>query len=65
MPDDNENKWANEFIYGVENNFDLGTAIKVNMILNGDGNANIFSGDGKGDGLLPFNNYDKQNEFQF
>ena len=61
MPDDNENKWANEFIYGVENNFDLGTAIKVNMILNGDGNANIFSGDGKGDGLLPFNNYDKQN----
>ena len=61
MPDDNENKWANQFIYGVENNFDLGTAIKVNMILNGDGNANIFSGDGKGDGLLPFENYIKKN----
>jgi len=60
MPDDNENKWANEFIYGIENNFDLGTAIKVNMILNGDGNANIFSGDGKGDGLLSFENYKKQ-----
>ncbi len=61
MPDDNENKWANQFIYGIENNFDLGTAIKVNMILNGDGNANIFSGDGKGDGLLPFENYIKKN----
>ena len=34
------------------------------MILNGDGNANIFSGDGKGD-CFPFNNYDKQNGFQF
>lgn len=61
LPDNQENRWAKEYIYGVETNFDLGTAIKVNMILHGDGNANIFIGDKKGDGLSPFNFY-KKNE---
>jgi type I restriction enzyme M protein len=58
-PDNRENKWAKEYIYGTELNFNLGTAIKVNMILHGDGSSNIFVGEKKGDGLLPFNMYTK------
>ncbi|MBO4738550.1 MAG: restriction endonuclease subunit M [Bacteroidales bacterium] len=52
-PDNNENKWARMYLYGSENNFDLGTASKVNMILHGDGSTNIFVQDG----LLPFRYY--------
>jgi len=55
-PDNRENKWAQDFIYGIETNFNLGTATKVNMILHGDGSTNIFVKDG----LLPFKFYDKQ-----
>lgn len=58
-PDNRENKWAREYIYGSELNFNLGTATKVNMILHGDGSTNIFVGTQKGDGLLPFNEYTK------
>ncbi|MBQ5153292.1 N-6 DNA methylase [Macrococcoides caseolyticum] len=54
-PDHRENKWAREYIYGSELNFNLGTATKVNMILHGDGSTNIFVKDG----LLPFNKYVK------
>ena len=56
MPDYNENKWAREYLYGSEINFDLGTASKVNMILHGDGSTNIFVKDG----LLPFRFYKKE-----
>jgi len=56
MPNHRENKWAREYIYGIEMNFNLGTATKVNMILHGDGSTNIFVKDG----LLPFNFYDKE-----
>jgi len=56
MPDHRENKWAKDYIYGVEINFNLGTATKVNMILHGDGSTNIFVKDG----LLPFRFYDKE-----
>jgi type I restriction enzyme M protein len=56
MPDYAENKWAREYIYGSEINFDLGTASKVNMILHGDGSTNIFVKDG----LLPFRFYVKE-----
>ncbi|KNY30494.1 restriction endonuclease subunit M [Pseudobacteroides cellulosolvens] len=56
LPDHRENKWAQTFIYGVEINFNLGTATKVNMILHGDGSTNIFVKDG----LLPFKYYDKE-----
>lgn len=56
MPDYAENKWAREYLYGSEINFDLGTASKVNMILHGDGSTNIFVKDG----LLPFRFYVKQ-----
>ena len=55
-PDHRENKWAQNFIYGIETNFNLGTATKVNMILHGDGSTNIFVKDG----LLPFRFYDKE-----
>ena len=55
-PDHRENKWAQHFIYGIEPNFNLGTATKVNMILHGDGSTNIFVKDG----LLPFKFYDKE-----
>ncbi|MCJ7484406.1 MAG: N-6 DNA methylase [Thermodesulfovibrionales bacterium] len=56
MPDHRENKWAEKFIYGIEINFNLGTATKVNMILHGDGSTNVFVKDG----LLPFRFYDKE-----
>jgi type I restriction enzyme M protein len=52
-PDFMENKWASVYIYGNDINFNLGTAVKVNMILHGDGSTNIFTKDG----LLPFSEY--------
>lgn len=56
LPNHRENKWAKKFIYGIESNFNLGTASKVNMILHGDGSTNIFVKDG----LLGFDKYVKQ-----
>ena len=58
-PDNKENRWAREYIYGSDINFDLGTASKVNMILHGDGSTNIFVKDAVRFGflltlLLPF-----------
>ncbi|MDP3013443.1 MAG: N-6 DNA methylase, partial [Candidatus Subteraquimicrobiales bacterium] len=55
MPDNHEHRWAREYIYAIEHNFDLGTATKVNMILHGDGSTNTFVKDG----LLPFRFYEK------
>lgn len=55
FPDKQENTWARTYLYGVDSNFDLGTAAKVNMILHGDGSANLFVQDG----LLPFTMYIK------
>lgn len=55
-PNQRENKWAQTYIYGLEINFNLGTAAKVNMILHGDGSTNIFVKDG----LLPFSKYEKE-----
>jgi type I restriction enzyme M protein len=43
------NRWAREFIYGAEDNEDLAMGTKVNMILHGDGNANIEKLDGLAD----------------
>lgn len=56
MPVNRENKWAKEYIYGIEHNFNLGTASKVNMILHGDGSTNIFVKDG----LVSFSHYNKE-----
>jgi len=56
MPDHKENRWAEKFLYGIDINFDLGTASKVNMILHGDGASNIFVKDG----LLPFRFFSKE-----
>jgi type I restriction enzyme M protein len=36
QPDYHEHKWAREYLYGIEHNFELATASKVNMILHGD-----------------------------
>lgn len=58
-PDELENMWAEKFIYGSEINPNLGTSVKVNMILHGDGSANIFVGSSKGDGLSNFSKYKK------
>lgn len=54
MPDHKEHRWAREYLYGIEHNFDLATAAKVNMILHGDGSTNIFHKDG----LKPFAAYE-------
>lgn len=52
------NIWAKEYIYGIEINADLALATKVNMVLHGDGSANIFAKDG----LLPFSHYSIPNK---
>ncbi|WP_162241779.1 N-6 DNA methylase [Pseudorhodoferax sp. Leaf267] len=54
MPEHRSHRWAREFLYGIEHNFDLATAAKVNMILHGDGSTNIFHKDG----LKPFSAYE-------
>jgi len=60
-PANRENRWAGDYIYGVDINFNLGTAAKVNMLLHGDGATNIFIQDG----LLPFKSYDAKMEGRF
>lgn len=57
FPDVKENSWAQQYIYGIETNFNLGTATKVNMILHGDGATNIFVKDA----LIDFKQYKKEN----
>lgn len=57
-PDYDENRWAKDYLYGIEINSDLGTSSKVNMILHGDGSTNIFVKDG----LLPFSSYKRGEE---
>ncbi len=49
----NQSNWARESLYGIENNYDLGLAAKVNMILHGDGSMNTWVSSG----LLPFSSY--------
>ncbi|WP_020571593.1 restriction endonuclease subunit M [Neolewinella persica] len=45
--------WARDFLFGIENNYDLGLSAKVNMVLHGDGSMNTWINNG----LLPFNSY--------
>ena len=47
------NSWAKEYIFGIENNYDLGLAAKANMVLHGDGSMNTWISSG----LLPFKSY--------
>ena len=47
------NTWSYEYIFGVESNYDLGLASKVNMVLHGDGSMNIWLKSA----LLPFDEY--------
>jgi type I restriction enzyme M protein len=53
FPQFTPNVWAKEFVYGVEPHADLAMATKVNMVLHGDGNINVF----RRSGLLPFSEY--------
>lgn len=50
MPPSKPNIWADQSLYGIEINSDLSLATKVNMVLHGDGNINIYALDG----LAPF-----------
>ncbi|HXS48233.1 MAG TPA: N-6 DNA methylase [Solirubrobacterales bacterium] len=47
------NRWAQTFLFGVENNYDLGLASKVNMVLHSDGSMNTWIASG----LAPFDEY--------
>src|SRR5436190_14034707 len=47
------NIWAREFLFGIENNYDLGLAAKVNMVLHGDGSMNTWIKSA----LLPYRAY--------
>ena len=47
------NSWARDYLFGIENNYDLGLAAKVNMVLHGDGSMNTWIKSG----LLPFSEY--------
>ncbi|WP_137129469.1 N-6 DNA methylase [Rhizobium sp. FY34] len=38
--------WAKEFVYGIEKDYRLAKTAKVSCFLNGDGEANLFRGDG-------------------
>lgn len=53
FPSQAKNAWAQKSLYGIENNYDLGLAAKVNMILHGDGSMNTWIASG----LLPFKKY--------
>ena len=55
---DAPNYWAREFIYGIESDVDLALSTKVNMVLHGDGNINIFNRDG----LKEFEEYKRLGE---
>lgn len=48
------NAWARDHLFGIENNYDLGLAAKVNMVLHGDGSMNTWISSG----LLPFSHYE-------
>lgn len=47
------NVWAREYLFGIENNYDLGLSSKVNMVLHGDGSMNIWLKSA----LFPFEEY--------
>jgi len=59
LPDNRENKWAKDYIYWSDINFNLWTAVKVNMILHWDWSANIFVWNELWDWLLHFSKYIK------
>ena len=43
---DNQYKWAEEFVYGIEKDYRLTKTSKIACFLNGDGDANIITGNG-------------------
>lgn len=57
-PEFTPNVWAKEYLYGMEIHSDLAMSTKVNMVLHGDGNINIFNKSG----LLDFSEYQLVNK---
>lgn len=53
FPEDKPNEWAQQYIYGIDNSYNLALSTKVNMILHGDGSSHIFLNDG----LANFDHY--------
>lgn len=53
FPEDKPNEWAQDYIYGIDNSYNLALSTKVNMILHGDGSSHIFLNDG----LASFDHY--------
>lgn len=49
--------WAKEFVYGIEKDYRLAKTAKVSCFLNGDGEANLFRGDG-------LDNFQRSQEYQ-
>ena len=53
FPEEKPNEWAQDYIYGIDNSYNLALSTKVNMILHGDGSSHIFLNDG----LASFSHY--------
>ena len=56
FPATHPNRWAQDFIYGIEQSEVLAMSTKVNMVLHRDGNTHVY----KADGLAPLRHYSDQ-----
>lgn len=56
FPAGQENLWAKDFLYGIDQSDLLSMASKVNMVLRRDGNTHVFHGDG----LAPLSRFNDQ-----
>jgi len=56
FPEDYPNRWAKDFIYGIDDSELLAISTKVNMVLHRDGNMHVYNADG----LSPLSNYTDQ-----
>ncbi len=61
FPKECENIWAEDYLYGVDNSYDLAISTKVNMIMHGDGSSRIYHKDA----LLDFEEYKNLNDKLF
>jgi len=53
FPSGQENLWAKDFLYGIDQNDLLAMSTKVNMVLRRDGNTHVY----KADGLAPLHSF--------
>ena len=56
FPEDHSNRWAQDFIYGIDDSNLLAMSTKVNMVLHRDGNMHVYNADG----LAPLSSYTDQ-----